>query len=501
MSVPTLSSITYSFGITRDVSLLRAQMEDLQRQLGTGKRSETYGGLGHDRWQVLSLRARMATIDGYRQTISQAEIRLNAVQEHLERVRQIGVDMRTDALDMSLKVVAGGQAEAQLAARDRLDEMVGLLNFELGGRHAFSGRAADTRPVPDARTLIDGIGARAGLRQVIAERRAADLGAAGLGRLDVTRAGAAVTLAEDGAGHPFGFKLDHAASTLSGTTVSGPAGVPPAVDVSFSATLPNAGERLTLMLALSDGTSQTVVLEATHDTPPGPGAFTIGADADTTAANFEAALGDALGRVARSELAAASAVAAADAFFFDEGAGVPLRVDGPPFDTATALVAGTAADTVFWYQGENGPGSARASAVARVDDTLTVDYGTRANEKPLATVMSAVGVLAAEAFDEADVDDPARYAALAGRVAQKLTFPGQQSVDGLISELGHKQVALGRAEERHAAARNVAMNLLQDTEGVDPYEISAKLLTLSTRLEASLATTRMLADLTLVRYL
>src|SRR5690606_36848425 len=237
-------------------------------------------------------------------------------------------------------------------------------------------------------------------------------------------------------------KLDHAASTLSGTTVSGPAGVPPAVDVSFSATLPNAGERLTLMLALSDGTSQTVVLEATHDTPPGPGAFTIGADADTTAA------------------------------IFDEGAGVPLRVDGPPFYTATALVAGTAADTVFWYQGENGPGSARASAVARVDDTLTVDYGTRANEKPLATVMSAVGVLAAEAFDEADVDDPARYAALAGRVAQKLTFPGQQSVDGLISELGHKQVALGRAEERHAAARNVAMNLLQDTEGVDPYEIS-----------------------------
>ena len=32
----------------------------------------------------------------------------------------------------------------------------------------------------------------------------------------------------------------------------------------------------------------------------------------------------------------------------------PLRVGGPPFNTATTLVAGTAANTVIWYTGETG---------------------------------------------------------------------------------------------------------------------------------------------------
>lgn len=32
----------------------------------------------------------------------------------------------------------------------------------------------------------------------------------------------------------------------------------------------------------------------------------------------------------------------------------PLRVGGPPYNTATTLVAGTAADTVIWYTGEAG---------------------------------------------------------------------------------------------------------------------------------------------------
>src|SRR6202011_1396803 len=52
----------------------------------------------------------------------------------------------------------------------------------------------------------------------------------------------------------------------------------------------------------------------------------------------------------------------------------PLRVSGSPLGSATALVNGSA-NTVKWYTGNSGPGSARSTATARVGDSLTVQYG------------------------------------------------------------------------------------------------------------------------------
>ena len=60
-----------------------------------------------------------------------------------------------------------------------------------------------------------------------------------------------------------------------------------------------------------------------------------------------------------------------------------MRVNGPPFDSATSLIAGTPANTVTWYTGEMGTDLARGTAVAKVDDALTVSYGARANEQAI----------------------------------------------------------------------------------------------------------------------
>ncbi|MDW4633538.1 hypothetical protein NQ284_27935, partial [Escherichia coli] len=73
----------------------------------------------------------------------------------------------------------------------------------------------------------------------------------------------------------------------------------------------------------------------------------------------------------------------------------PLRVGGPPFNTATNLVAGTPDNTVTWYTGENGPGSARGTAVAQVDQSITVQYGARANEQAFRYLLQNVAVYAA----------------------------------------------------------------------------------------------------------
>ncbi len=90
-----------------------------------------------------------------------------------------------------------------------------------------------------------------------------------------------------------------------------------------------------------------------------------------------------------------------------DAANPPQRVDGPPFDTATGLVDGTAANTVMWYTGEAGSQSARTTASARVDQSISVNYGLRANEEGIRWQMQNIAALAAISLppgNDADVE-------------------------------------------------------------------------------------------------
>ena len=60
-----------------------------------------------------------------------------------------------------------------------------MLNTAADGRYLFSGRTVDQEPVASTDQILNGNGAQAGLKQVIDERKQADLGASGLGRLIV----------------------------------------------------------------------------------------------------------------------------------------------------------------------------------------------------------------------------------------------------------------------------------------------------------------------------
>src|SRR5581483_1586494 len=60
----------------------------------------------------------------------------------------------------------------------------------------------------------------------------------------------------------------------------------------------------------------------------------------------------------------------------------PLRVGGSPLTSATSLVNGSA-NTVAWYTGNSGPGSARSTSTVRVDSSQTVQFGAQANEQAI----------------------------------------------------------------------------------------------------------------------
>ena len=70
-----------------------------------------------------------------------------------------------------------GQTTDQAGAVGQLDQILSALNTQVGDRYMFSGSAVDQPAVASTDAILNGNGTQAGLKQVIAERDQADLGA------------------------------------------------------------------------------------------------------------------------------------------------------------------------------------------------------------------------------------------------------------------------------------------------------------------------------------
>jgi flagellar hook-associated protein 3 FlgL len=485
----------------QQLTQMRAQFDDLQRQLSTGQKSATYAGLGLDRGVTVSLNAQLSQIGGYDDTIDNVMTRINLMNTALSNMTDITSTVKAAMVQANGVSNGSGAGVAQQTALSSLDEVLGLLNSQAGNRYLFSGRATDQPAVETLDSILNGDGSRAGLKQLIAERSQADLGADGLGRLVIgAPSPTSVSLTEDSTS-PFGFKLASITTNAAGATVSAPSGSPPSMGIDFSA-VPNPGETVTLRLNLPDGTSENLTLTATANSPPGTNQFTVGATPTDTATNFQAALTTALGKLGGTALTAASAVAASNDFFNADANNPPQRVAGlPPFYAATSMTAGTAANTVIWYTGETGTDPARSTATASIDQSLSVSYGARANEDAIRNLVQNVATLAAVSITPTNPNGVGLSSALDQRLTVNLGATGTQSIANIETDLASAQTSLTAAKARHQQTSSTLNDFLQQIDGVSNEAVGAQLLTLQTRMQASLQVTSMLFQTSLVNYL
>ena len=481
------------------VTNMNNQLDKLSAELGTGQAAQTYSGLGSQAGLALSLSAQLAALSGYSNTATTVGTTLSIAQAALT-----GINSSASSVQQSLEQPAAftldnsGQTSTQQAAASELDQIVSLLNTQVGNNYIFSGSATNQPSVASANLILNGNGAQAGLTQLISQRQQADLGVVGnIGRLGLATAASTVTVSQDGS--PFGFQLASVNSSLTGATVSGPTGSPPSVSVTIGATPPNVGDTIQFALTLPDGSSQTITLTATNASPPGANQFTIGATAGATATSLQTALSSALGNLAQTALPAASAIAAANDFFNSDP---PQIVAGPPYNTSMSLVSGTPANTVFWYTGENGATPALQTAVAQVGPSTTVAYGMRANEPAISNILANVAALAATTFSASNPNAQTSYDALSQKVVANLTpQSGTQSVADIEADLANAQTTVKNASDLNTQTQTTLTGMLQGMEGVNQNQIGEQILTLQNSLSASMSVTARLSQLSLVNFL
>lgn len=482
----------------------RSQLDDLQRQLVTKKRSETFADLGMDRGTSLDLNNKLSTLDGYLTGIQRADVNLKLMTKSVENFTKLVNEMKSDARPGSYLPSSTGRSAPQVLAEEKFKQVLDMLNTDVNGRYLFSGRTSDVEPVEGFSLIMDGDATHAGLKQLIAERKLADLGTTGMGRLTAGGAGTAATITEEAGDPPYGFKIAAASTNSAALNTTYTAGPPADVAVNVVG-IPLAGETLRIKLDLPDGTQEEIVLTARDATTTGKAheTFEIGPNSAATAANLRAAISAALSNEAKTTLSASSAQVAAKDFFNGSPSNPPLRVPGPPFETATAAPApGTAANTVIWYKGDDAAGSARATASVQADQGQVVGTGARANEEAFKMGLAQFAVLAAETFPATDATSADRYDALTQRTREQLGFPdGTQKPSEIIVELGSAQTALAQAKERHNSTKDYLTTTLDGVENVTTEEVAAQILALQTQLQASYQTTSILSKLSLTNYL
>lgn len=494
----TMFKLPRSFSSITD---MQSEMSKLQGQLATQERAATLSELGGDRSYDLTLRARQGRVQGYQGNIQMVNLRIDFLGNSVSRLDEIESDARSTAIS-GAGADGLGIVTAQSLASSRLDEILTILNGDVNGRHLFGGSTTDQAPIGGLSEIMDGSGGRDGFRSVVGQRKLADAGADGRGRLvSAMPASDTVSLTEDGV-HVFGLKLSTLSSDSAVAVPSSPAGSPPALSVQFTG-VPLEGQKVTIGLTLPDGRALSVNLKATTTNPPAQGEFLIGADADATAANFQTALNGELDRIGKTQLEAASVYAAADNFFAGQGE-TAMRVDGPPFETATGLVAATDADTVTWYTGEDATGRARDSVKAKVDDGTTVSYGVQANEKGIVDLIRSLAAMAVEDYPSGDVNANERFVAMNKTQVSRLAAARNSnggSLQVVALELGVAKATMGKAGERHVAYNGQLDSLLAGIESVSVEEVAMKLFSLQTRLQASYQTTSIVSQLSLVNYM
>ena len=434
---------------------LRRQGMDLERQLTTGMKAESFGGLGFSRRVSLDLRSRLSEIEGFQANIKDADLRLRMMLLSTQNLQKIAGDTRASAL-LPSSGTGGPVPLEQMQARENLRLAIDTLNQNNNGRYLFAGMAHDRMPVIGYDEMINGVRAAVDARQALDGVTTPP----GQGSISLAVAGTAVNIA-DGAN---GFGVIGATSS-TGSITAAPGG--------FTVNAPPAaGSTISLQLSLPDGSEETITLTALAGGIPSAGQFAIGAGNADTAANIEAALTQALQERAATALAAASAVRAANDFFLDDA---------------------------NWYRGESAvaPQTARDSGPVRIDATRSVATGAQANEAPFRALLSQLAVLSAVEFE---AGNNAQRDAVLNRVASNV-IPSGQKISDISMELGNAQAAMANAMERHQATKAIFQNSLGDIEEAPKEEVATKLLALQTRLQASYQTTSLLSKLSLVNYL
>ena len=506
----TVPGASWNSWVPDALTKIHHSLDQTAQQLATGKIGQTYATLGGNVAQSIDLHSKLSLIDSNSVGIAAAQTSLSTTNIAINSFLNSSATISNGAFSSVKGTDAASRSNMQSGLRDNMTSLLGYLNTQDGPAYGFGGRVQGTLPALPMSTILDGdkTAGKDGLATYIAERQTADIGANGQGRLNLSlpTGAATVTLSEEAAGLPFGMSLKSVSSTLDKASTTISTSSPKTLDIAFSG-VPTSGKVFAVTLNLPDGTTTDISLTA--GSTNGTNQFAIGADAASTAVNFQAALSSTLKATASTVLASASSIKASKDFFLGSLTSPPQRVAipaGGTAATATAFVTDpttNAANTVIWYQGTdaNSGGDPRLDRVIQVSPGLSVGFGVRGNEAGFADILASIAAAAVTQFSTGDEAlAQGQFNALFGRARETLST-GKSELQNVITSLASSQTQIKDLTDKNTAMKNIYANLISTIEDASPEKTAAELTQLQTQLQIAYQVTSKVMKMTLADYI
>lgn len=203
----------------------QSRVNDLQTQVATGKRAQTYAGIAADAGRLIDLETRRKMLDRYEQNNAVMEARIDITSNAVDGIGNTIRGFRQGLLKLttgSAVLSAANINDLQASAFRAMKSLEEYLNTDVDGRSLFAGSRVGQRPVDiGASSLAEFQAAWDGSKVIYPPTRTAQIGAAGTlahattGNLSITQSVAAGPFDTITAANPGAF-----AALQPGTTIT-----------------------------------------------------------------------------------------------------------------------------------------------------------------------------------------------------------------------------------------------------------------------------------------
>ncbi len=140
------------------LKMLRGELNDTQRQIGSGKKSDTLAGLGNlGASQTIAFRNKINLLDGYTNNLNMAKTKFTVMDKAMGAI----TDEARNLLATLRSQLQGGAPKATIISNDAnsgMQRVTELLNTEVNGQYQFAGDDLYNPPFSSTATLNTNVG-------------------------------------------------------------------------------------------------------------------------------------------------------------------------------------------------------------------------------------------------------------------------------------------------------------------------------------------------------
>lgn len=152
MQTTTLSTLGQNDLLRSEFVGLEGQIQTLQNQVATGEKAQVFGDLGSQSALDISLRQQADTIDDYKKSIGQLQVRTGLMDTALGIIHDSALAVQNEAFQTPSFPTQ--RQDLVSSAKSAIDQIIDRLQTSVDGRNLFGGTKTQTNPVIGSATLL-----------------------------------------------------------------------------------------------------------------------------------------------------------------------------------------------------------------------------------------------------------------------------------------------------------------------------------------------------------